>query len=171
MATVNEVGVGSFWWPRRDSNPQPRDYEPPALTVELQGRLPQFYCTAPRWPLKPGLSRTARVPSLDAKPRLARYNTADGRLALSEHLVPQLPRRRDDDTHRGRAAAISLLGDPRGRHLPLGASRGLDRADRARAPLQSWHLARRSRRSRRRIRARRLRLRLRGLLGPVDAQR
>ena len=26
------------WWARRDSNPQPRDYESPALTVELQAR-------------------------------------------------------------------------------------------------------------------------------------
>jgi hypothetical protein len=25
-----------LWWARRDSNPQPRDYESPALTVELQ---------------------------------------------------------------------------------------------------------------------------------------
>jgi circadian clock protein KaiB len=24
------------WWARRDSNPQPRDYESPALTIELQ---------------------------------------------------------------------------------------------------------------------------------------
>ena len=24
------------WWARRDLNPQPRDYESPALTVELQ---------------------------------------------------------------------------------------------------------------------------------------
>ena len=29
------------WWARRDLNPQPRDYESPALTVELQA-LP-FY--------------------------------------------------------------------------------------------------------------------------------
>ena len=28
-----------LWWARRDSNPQPRDYESPALTVELQARL------------------------------------------------------------------------------------------------------------------------------------
>ena len=27
-----------LWWARRDSNPQPRDYESPALTVELQAR-------------------------------------------------------------------------------------------------------------------------------------
>ena len=27
------------WWARRDLNPQPRDYESPALTVELQARL------------------------------------------------------------------------------------------------------------------------------------
>jgi hypothetical protein len=27
---------GNFWWARRDLNPQPRDYESPALTVELQ---------------------------------------------------------------------------------------------------------------------------------------
>lgn len=26
------------WWARRDLNPQPRDYESPALTVELQAR-------------------------------------------------------------------------------------------------------------------------------------
>ena len=26
------------WWARRDSNPQPRDYESPALTIELQAR-------------------------------------------------------------------------------------------------------------------------------------
>ena len=24
------------WWARRDSNPQPRDYESPALTIELR---------------------------------------------------------------------------------------------------------------------------------------
>ncbi|CAI2933749.1 protein of unknown function [Aminobacter niigataensis] len=24
------------WWARRDSNPQPSGYEPPALTIELQ---------------------------------------------------------------------------------------------------------------------------------------
>ena len=28
-----------IWWARRDSNPQPRDYESPALTVELQARI------------------------------------------------------------------------------------------------------------------------------------
>ena len=27
------------WWACRDSNPEPRDYESPALTVELQARL------------------------------------------------------------------------------------------------------------------------------------
>jgi len=31
MSTLN------FWWPRRDSNPQPIGYEPTALTIELQG--------------------------------------------------------------------------------------------------------------------------------------
>ena len=29
-------GAGGRWWARRDLNPQPRDYESPALTVELQ---------------------------------------------------------------------------------------------------------------------------------------
>src|ERR1035441_1424123 len=28
-----------FWWACRDSNPEPRDYESPALTVELQALL------------------------------------------------------------------------------------------------------------------------------------
>src|ERR1017187_7594938 len=32
-----------IWWARRDSNPQPRDYESPALTVELQARS---FCAA-----------------------------------------------------------------------------------------------------------------------------
>ncbi|CCV15564.1 hypothetical protein MESS4_790127 [Mesorhizobium sp. STM 4661] len=27
---------GTGWWARRDSNPQPSGYEPPALTIELQ---------------------------------------------------------------------------------------------------------------------------------------
>src|ERR1035438_1501009 len=27
---------GKYWWACRDSNPEPRDYESPALTVELQ---------------------------------------------------------------------------------------------------------------------------------------
>src|ERR1017187_2048442 len=40
-----------LWWARRDSNPQPRDYESPALTVELQALifvtlLFCFYCIA-----------------------------------------------------------------------------------------------------------------------------
>lgn len=34
-----------LWWPRRDSNPQPSDYEPPALTIELQGHT-YAYSTA-----------------------------------------------------------------------------------------------------------------------------
>ena len=32
-------GMGRLWtdwWARRDSNPQPSGYEPPALTIELQ---------------------------------------------------------------------------------------------------------------------------------------
>src|SRR5690348_15250470 len=33
-----EVPRADSWWARRDSNPQPRDYESPALTVELQAR-------------------------------------------------------------------------------------------------------------------------------------
>jgi hypothetical protein len=33
-----------FWWARRDLNPQPRDYESPALTVELQARIVSNYC-------------------------------------------------------------------------------------------------------------------------------
>ena len=37
-------------WAWRDSNPQPRDYESPALTVELQARAPRQrqYDTVPR---------------------------------------------------------------------------------------------------------------------------
>ena len=32
------IGVKIYDWDRRDSNPEPRDYESPALTVELQAR-------------------------------------------------------------------------------------------------------------------------------------
>jgi hypothetical protein len=31
----------SEWWALRDLNPQPRDYESPALTIELKARLKQ----------------------------------------------------------------------------------------------------------------------------------
>src|SRR5579884_1650291 len=34
------------WWARRDSNPQPRDYESPALTVELQARSERYVAVA-----------------------------------------------------------------------------------------------------------------------------
>ena len=30
------VPLWTDWWARRDSNPQPSGYEPPALTIELQ---------------------------------------------------------------------------------------------------------------------------------------
>jgi hypothetical protein len=33
---LNGTPFRGFWWARRDLNPQPRDYESPALTVELQ---------------------------------------------------------------------------------------------------------------------------------------
>ena len=33
-------------WARRDSNPEPRDYESPALTVELQALLPKYQMVA-----------------------------------------------------------------------------------------------------------------------------
>ena len=36
------------WWARRDSNPQPSGYEPPALTIELQAR-PEVPAVAGQW--------------------------------------------------------------------------------------------------------------------------
>lgn len=33
---ARDVSRGRKWWARRDSNPQPSGYEPPALTIELQ---------------------------------------------------------------------------------------------------------------------------------------
>jgi hypothetical protein len=36
---VLEGTVFDSWWARRDLNPQPRDYESPALTVELQAHI------------------------------------------------------------------------------------------------------------------------------------
>ena len=46
------------WWARRDLNPQPRDYESPALTVELQAPL-GFTTTFP-----PNVSKTVASGSL-----------------------------------------------------------------------------------------------------------
>ena len=40
------IGVKIYDWDRRDSNPEPRDYESPALTVELRSRI--FPARAPR---------------------------------------------------------------------------------------------------------------------------
>lgn len=34
---------GKHWWARRESNPQSRVYETPALTVKLQAPAPQVY--------------------------------------------------------------------------------------------------------------------------------
>ena len=34
------------WWARRDSNPQPSGYEPPALTIELQARRDKNFALA-----------------------------------------------------------------------------------------------------------------------------
>ncbi|MHC2296928.1 hypothetical protein ACVJBD_001134 [Rhizobium mongolense] len=37
VQTVSDGDLGGKrWWARRDSNPQPSGYEPPALTIELQ---------------------------------------------------------------------------------------------------------------------------------------
>ena len=35
--TTNKEAMCDIWCPRRDSNPEPTDYESAALTVELQG--------------------------------------------------------------------------------------------------------------------------------------
>ena len=32
-------GLERFWWALRDSNPEPRDYESPALTVAPRARM------------------------------------------------------------------------------------------------------------------------------------
>src|SRR5690606_10065408 len=37
-------GSKGQWWARRDSNPQPSGYEPPALTIELQARRTLIRC-------------------------------------------------------------------------------------------------------------------------------
>ena len=38
MLSEDHACARKSWWARRDLNPQPRDYESPALTVELQAR-------------------------------------------------------------------------------------------------------------------------------------
>src|ERR1041384_4843687 len=86
------------WWPLPDLNQQPTDYESAALTIELRGRDPI---------LLHGATALARP----------RYNTPHGGLALPEHLVPQLPRRRDDAPHRRRPAPILLLRHAGRHHL------------------------------------------------------
>src|ERR1019366_6894677 len=94
----------------------------------------------------------------------------DGRFAVFEHLVSQLPRRRDDGARGQRTAAIPFLAGARGHHLLVGASGGVVGANGVGTPFRSGHLARGSRRGGRRICPRRFRLCLRGLLGPVGAE-
>ena len=63
MAVGSEVDGGqeSKWWARRDSNPQPSGYEPPALTIELQAlpflrhRVAQWF--AGPWPRSNAIRR------------------------------------------------------------------------------------------------------------------
>ena len=38
-SVASAISPHRHWWDRRDSNPQPRDYESPALTIELQAFL------------------------------------------------------------------------------------------------------------------------------------
>src|SRR5690606_11975484 len=42
--TNKNNGSKGQWWARRDSNPQPSGYEPPALTIELQARRTLIRC-------------------------------------------------------------------------------------------------------------------------------
>lgn len=43
-----KFNTSKWWWARRDSNPQPSGYEPPALTIELQA-LPSSPAVADQW--------------------------------------------------------------------------------------------------------------------------
>jgi hypothetical protein len=45
VAAMTDTEGSADWWAPRDLNPQPRDYESPALTVELEAllcKLPPF---------------------------------------------------------------------------------------------------------------------------------
>ncbi len=61
MEKVWKRGVAETdWWARRDSNPQPSGYEPPALTIELQAprRCISCFWTA----AQAGIARRRRLP-------------------------------------------------------------------------------------------------------------
>jgi hypothetical protein len=49
-------GVEPSWCPRRDSNPEPTDYESAALTVELQGH--NFWIAVAEFETEMSVSRT-----------------------------------------------------------------------------------------------------------------
>lgn len=55
-------------WALRDSNPQPRDYESPALTVELKARgdAPQFGSTARSQNFIPGVAKSPDISRWEA---------------------------------------------------------------------------------------------------------
>ena len=46
MVGTNTVNKQENWWARQDSNLEPRDYESPALTIELQAREGATRCVA-----------------------------------------------------------------------------------------------------------------------------
>ena len=57
------IGVKIYDWDRRDSNPEPRDYESPALTVELRSRI--FPARAPGLLNSIAFGFNCRKPKLD----------------------------------------------------------------------------------------------------------
>src|SRR5271157_3219408 len=70
----------------------------------------------------PNLADRPRIRNSQSRRMTEGLQWRDGGLALSQRLVPQLPRRRDDVTHGRRAAAVPLLSVARGHHVPVGAS-------------------------------------------------
>src|SRR5690606_11530146 len=57
LAVSSRLSLDDRWWARRDSNPQPSGYEPPALTIELhapRGCLSVFRRRAQGFPVADG---------------------------------------------------------------------------------------------------------------------
>ncbi len=63
MAVGSDVygGLEQKWWARRDSNPQPSGYEPPALTIELQARRGTCPVPAGQWQTAGGIGSSGKL--------------------------------------------------------------------------------------------------------------
>ena len=79
---------GGEWWAWEDSNLQPVDYEPNALTIELQARRVDSYDTATGWASQ-GLARLKKFSLRDFEGLLEVQSDFRDRLWIGRQETPE----------------------------------------------------------------------------------